>query len=347
VRTGAELQALVELLAPAAQTERRYVAYRNPSVNMNSAKIILFYVIISMTLLGCNSSGIIPSDAEDLNSGWHETSIEHGDMSRVFRFYIPESISENAEVVILLHGGTQSMDKLFRPNAGGTQEWQQIAEEEGFLLMVPNGTNNNTGSPTGDNQSWNDCRPQTQGNPDADDAGFIVSMLDWAAGRFAHESITLNLNRVFATGASNGGMMTYRLATEYPDKFIAGGAFIANLPDPTECAEATTPVPMIIVNGTEDPFMLYEGGSIIGGRGEVLSSESTRDYWIEVNQADSSNPIITEFEDLDPDDGSVVICEYYSSASDGADVHYCKVDGGGHTMPSINHPTIGRQNRDV
>ena len=89
---------------------------------MNSAKIILFYVIISMTLLGCNSSGIIPSDAEDLNSGWHETSIEHGDMSRVFRFYIPESISENAEVVILLHGGTQSMDKLFssqcRRNAG-------------------------------------------------------------------------------------------------------------------------------------------------------------------------------------------------------------------------------------
>lgn len=311
-------------------------------------KVQTFLVMIFLSVsYGCNSSGIVPSDSDILSFGWHETSIEHEDLDRVFRFYIPESITENPSVVVLLHGGTQSMDKLFRQNAGGTQEWQHIADDEGILLMVPNGTNNDTGSPEGDNQNWNDCRPESQGRADVDDSGFIVSMLDWASNRFAEDNISLNMNRVFVTGASNGGMMSFRLATEYPERFAATGVFIANLPDPSECSGANTPIPVMIVNGTEDPLMPYEGGSIIGGRGEVMSAEDTRDYWIEVNNADASNLEITQLPDLDPDDGSVVICEYYFAQESGAPVQFCRVEGGGHTMPSINHPTIGRQNRDV
>ncbi|ERP31749.1 alpha/beta hydrolase family esterase [Chitinivibrio alkaliphilus] len=311
-------------------------------------KVLQFLLLTVSALLicGCTSSGIVDSDS--LRFGWHEAVLEHQDLDREFRFYIPESVSKTPPVVVLLHGGSQNMDALFEPEAGGTQEWEHIADDEGVVLFVPNGTQGESGSPAEDSRNWNDCRPETQGKPGADDSGFILSMLDWAAAHFAGHDISLNMDRVFATGASNGGMMSYRLAREYPERFAAIGAFIANLPSPSECSGAHTPVPTLIVNGTEDIIMPFEGGSILGGRGKVMSAEATRDHWIDVNNADTSDPEITRLPDLDPDDGSVVICEYYRAEHFGAPVQFCRVEGGGHTMPSINHPiALGRQNRDV
>lgn len=279
--------------------------------------------------------------------GWHEGTLEHENLDRVFRFYIPRQITDEATVVVLLHGGTQSMDKLFRSNAGGTQEWKEIADEEGFLLLVPNGTNSDTGSPEGDSQNWNDCRPQELGRTDVDDVGFINALLDWTVNRFADETFSVDIKQTFVSGASNGGMMAYRLATELPDRVAAAAAFIANRPVPTECPDSA-PVPMMIVNGTEDRIMPYDGGSIINDRGEVISAEATRDYWISVNQANALNPKITQLTDRDPDDDSVIICEDYSASGSGAMVRFCTVKGGGHTMPSVEHGVIlGRQNRDI
>ncbi|MFB6272672.1 MAG: PHB depolymerase family esterase [Salinibacter sp.] len=254
-------------------------------------------------------------------------------------------------IVVVLHGGSQSMDAIFGSGAGGTQEWAQIDEEKGVLLLVPNGTNLDTGAPSGDKQSWNDCRPEERARRDADDVGFIAALLDWAAGRFANAQIALDTERTLVTVASNGGMMAYRLATERPGRVAAVAAFIANRPQPSECSKASDPVPMLIVNGTEDPLMPYEGGSIapsLGGLGTVASAEATRDYWVEINRADTTQRSVNQVPDRDPDDGSVLVCERDPPAtSRSAPVRFCRVEGGGHVMPSIEHRLQGRQNHDV
>jgi len=243
------------------------------------------------------------------------------------------------------------MHAIFSSGAGGTQEWTQIAEDEGVLLLVPNGTNLDTGAPSGDKQAWNDCRPGARARPDADDVGFVAAMLDWAADRFADTQIALATDRAFVTGSSNGGMMAYRLAIERPDRFAAAAAFIANRPQPSECPEAAVPVPMLIVNGTEDPLMPYTGGRIaaaLGGLGTVASAEATRAYWGTVNEADSTQRSVNPLPNRDPNDGSVVVCENDPPATTtGAPVRFCRVDGGGHLMPSIDHRLRGRQNHDV
>ncbi len=317
--------------------------------------ITLTTILAATALLtGCakRSSGITPLPEDSTAPGWHEGTLAHGGQERSFRFYIPRRMSERSSAVLLLHGGTQGMDELFRPNAGGTQAWPELADSHGFLLLVPNGTAPETGSPRGDNQRWNDCRSPSGGEvtgSTADDVGFLVALADWAERRFAVSP------RVLVTGASNGGMMAYRFATERPDRVARVAAFVANMPEGGECADPTRPVPILLVNGTADPLTPYAGGQVGGGeRGSVRSAEATRDIWRAANRADGPPTAIRTLPDVDPGDASTIVCESYPASALGAEVEYCRVEGGGHTMPSINYQLprwleriLGRQNHDV
>ena len=100
---------------------------------------------------------------------WRESSLRVGELTRWYRVYIPRSLSEKAPVVLLLHGGRQSMRRMFRSGAVATKEWADLAETEHFLLVVPNGTNA-SGDTRGDRQGWNDGRiVDSPVNPEVDD----------------------------------------------------------------------------------------------------------------------------------------------------------------------------------
>jgi len=312
-------------------------------------------VILALSFFGMSacggSSGIDPLPMDSSDPGWHEGQLQHEDMERAFRFYVPEVLPDNAPVIVLLHGGTQSMDAIFRPNAGGTNEWPVLAEEENFLLLVPNGTNAETGSPTGDNQVWNDCRTPSSDavtQSTADDVGFVMELADWMASRFPTDT-----ERLYVTGASNGGQMAYRLAIERPDRIAAIAAFIANFPIESECPSPTTPIPVFMANGTADPITPFDGGAT-EGRGSYASAPATRNAWASGNDVDTTRRTVTELPDRDPHDGSMVICEDDPAGEGGEAVRFCRVDGGGHSMPSRSHELrrfverlLGPQNHDV
>jgi polyhydroxybutyrate depolymerase len=195
-----------------------------------------------------------PVDAQRASiTGWQEsTVVQSGNVTRYFRYYVPSNLPKNAAVVILLHGGTQSMRKIFGANSGGTLAWQPLAETEKFLLVVPNGVSE-TGDTQGDRQNWNDCRPpvaSSRTRTTADDVGFIRQLVTWASTQYG-----IDRRRVYATGASNGGLMSYRLGIELNDQIAAVAAFIANLPAASECRNAARPIPIMMSNGTADPLM--------------------------------------------------------------------------------------------
>ena len=312
-------------------------------------------LFLALVLTGCGS-GSSSGNADPLaesngDSGWREGALAHNGLTRVFRYYVPQDLPEDPPTVVLLHGGTQNMDALFQSTAGGTNAWVPLAEAEKFVLLVPNGTDPETGSHTGDDLFWNDCRmPGTVDGPQsmADDVGFVMELDAWAQARLSADP-----DRFYVTGASNGGQMAFRLAIERPDRVAAIAAFIANLPVESECPEPSTPIPVFMMNGTEDPIIPFDGGDA-DGRGPFLSAPATRDVWSGVNHAESSARTVTELPDRDPGDGSVVICEDDSAGDEGAPVRFCRVEGGGHSMPSIEYPLsrlvkriLGPQNRDV
>ncbi|MDX1934455.1 MAG: PHB depolymerase family esterase [Capsulimonadales bacterium] len=258
-----------------------------------------------------------------------------GQTIRWFRVYVPKTLPDKAPVVVLLHGGGQSMRKIFQEAAGGTREWPRLAESEGFLLLTPNGTNPRTNDTKGDQQNWNDLRPvNSNRDSQADDVGFIRELLRWTETHYSMDS-----KRVYVTGASNGGMMTFRLLIEAPKLFAAGAAFIANLPeDRSQYVAPRRTTPLMIANGTKDPLVKWEGGNVAGNRGRTLSTDATVEWWTAANKTDTARKTTETLPDRDPGDGCRLHKTVYPAAPGGASVLFYRVEGGGHAMPSISHP---------
>jgi polyhydroxybutyrate depolymerase len=288
----------------------------------------------------------------ETSPGWHEFTLEHDGVQRYFRVYVPLKLNNRPDLVMLFHGGTQSMRKIFRARAGGTQEWTHLTNDNGFLLLVPNGVNLDTGDTEGDKQNWNDCRVAVNGDhsaSSADDVGFVNDLISWM---LAHYQI--NESRVYATGASNGGMMSLRLVTELGDKLAAAAVFIANQPVESDCIQAHTPVPLLMMSGTKDPLMRWDGGQIRGKGPVMMSAPATLDYWLGVNHADKDQVVTELLPDVDTSDDSMIIKNIYPAKSGGQPLWFYQVLGGGHTLPSKKHRVpfvarvlLGSQNRDL
>jgi len=280
--------------------------------------------------------GVARADAiSDAHSrGWHEHTIRVGGVRRWFRVYVPGRLPERSPAVVLLHGGTQSMRKIFGKQAGGTRAWLDLAEAEGILLLAPNGTHPRTGDPEGDCQSWNDLRPNdSRRQTPADDVGFIRGVLAWACKNFP-----IDTNRISVTGASNGGMMTFRLLIEMPWAFASGAAFIANLPEtdsPFPRPDRATP--LLIANGTQDPLVKWNGGEIPVRAGRTLSTDATLSWWLKANRADERQAVNRILPDLDPNDGCRIHTTLYPALPGGAPLFFLKIEGGGHAMPSKDY----------
>ena len=225
-----------------------------------------------------------------------------------------------------------------------------LADEHGFVLVLPEGRPD-PGEP--DAHHWNDCRTNVESTTvlsAEDDVGFIVGLIDEVS-----EAVSIDPDRVYATGASNGGMMTYRLAIEAGDRFAAVAAVIANLPDPSECEAVPAPIPILIMNGTDDPLIPFEGGCVAGDRcerGRVLPTAETIAFWIAVNGT-STEPSIERLPNRSWFDGSRVIVYTYPDEVGDADVVYVHIQGGGHTVPgfesisAVRQAVAGPKNRDI
>lgn len=259
-------------------------------------------------------------------------SISVGGVPRWFKIVRPTTYQPGAPMVILLHGGTGNMNKaLSRPNG---LEWQALARRHGFLLLAPNGTHGRTGDPAGTRQHWNDHR-QPSRDSGADDVAFLAALIDWAAA--THQVDTA---RVYVTGSSNGGMMTYRALLEAPNLFAGGAANIANLPAATPPGALTSrPVPLLIMNGTADRLMKWSGGPV-GARGQkdiVLSAPETRDWWAEHNLAVTSGPP-RALPDRAPDDGCRLYQQDFTASLGGAPLRVIVMKDGGHAPATLIRP---------
>jgi len=269
-------------------------------------------------------------------------------LQRVYGVYVPTGRPETAPLVFLLHGGGGSAQKTWNQEHG--RSWRALADEYGFVLVLPEGRPD-----PGDHDAhhWNDCRTGVESAAvlsTEDDVGFITRLLDMVG-----KAVSIDPDRVYATGASNGGMMTYRLAIEAGEQFAAVAALIANLPDPSECGTGSAPIPILIMNGTDDPLIPFEGGCVAGERcerGRVLSTEETIAYWIGVNGT-STEPTIEMLPNRSWFDRSTVIVYTYPSEAGDADVVYYHIQGGGHSVPGFEQASAARRavagpkNRDI
>lgn len=277
---------------------------------------------------------LIVTSASATAGSWQEHRVEVGGKSRLYQVYRPTNMREGAPAVMVLHGGGQSMRKVFGEQGGATLVWVDIAERDGVVLIAPNGTDRRTGNPFGDKQTWNDFRDQPSVK-NVDDVAFLRRVI-------VDETRALKLDpkRIYVTGASNGGMMTFRMLIEAPELFAAGAAFIANLPEGAQLLpRPSRPTPLMIVNGTKDPLVKWEGGIVARDeeRGATASTKETVAWWVAANRA---NPQVTRSEtmpDINRGDSCQITLDVHGANRNGAPVWLYTAIGGGHTMPSIRY----------
>jgi polyhydroxybutyrate depolymerase len=268
----------------------------------------------------------------------YSASIICGGLERTYSVHISSSYDKSrpTPLVIVLHGGGgtgQGMPKLTGFNA--------VADKENFVVVYPDGIEGH----------WNDGRGMQQYRTEIeniDDVGFISALID-------HLSNELNIDakRIYVTGISNGGMMTHRLGCELSQRIAAISPVASNVP--VNMASVWVPsraVPVLIINGTDDPLVPWDGGDIHFGLrtfGKVLSVADTVKFWTTKDQCPSL-PVVTQLPDKDPADGTKVRREIYGGCKDGVEVILYAVEGGGHTWPGglqyLPELLIGRTSRE-
>jgi polyhydroxybutyrate depolymerase len=272
---------------------------------------------------------------------------------RYWDYYVPDGLPPEAPVVVVLHGGGQNKDLLLDPtHVSPAKEWLQIADEDKVLIVIPNGVNVSTGLGTGTSLSWNDARSDNSTTSTKDDILFFNLLLDWVEANF-----DVSTHRIYFTGSSNGGLMSYRVAQEMSHRVAAVAPFIANKPALDAAGNPEFPISVAICNGQgETLYMPWAGGYVSGNvnAGTVISAPATRDYWVNFN-ACATTPQTTPYPNIDTAEGSTATRLLHTGGTDQTEVQLTVVFNGGHVIPSIEHqynPTnlaaqgLGIQNHD-
>jgi polyhydroxybutyrate depolymerase len=231
--------------------------------------------------------------------------VDVGNRRRLYLLYIPPGLTDEqaVPVVFAFHGLTRDPSQMQR-----TSGFNETADNNGFVVVYP-------GAVEG---SWS----YREDDPDfIDESAFIELIL-----LELNKIISVDPNRIYATGKSQGGVLAYRLACDMSDTFAA----IASVAGPMaySACEPTRAVSVLHIHGLDDYLIPFEGG----GRHQAPPVQEGIDNWVGFNNCTES---IVE---NDYDNGFTDTT--YSSCLDGTTVELYTVEGMDHIWPDFASETI-------
>jgi len=243
-------------------------------------------------------------------------------------------------VVVVLHGGLGDDDDTVALTFGKLNE---LAAADDFLVVYPQGIGGH----------WNDGRKvdryvaQREGVNDVD---FLTTLIDDLA-----QKRNVDPEAVFLLGVSDGAMMTHRFACERTNKLRGFAAIIGAMPYEVarrrwRCGKE--PLSALMINGTEDPIVPWDGGAVqFGGQklGRVLSAERTFSFWS--NHDGCKDVAVSKIPDFVSSDGTRIERHKATGCVGGTKVELFAVEGAGHTWPSgwqyLPENIIGPTSQDI
>lgn len=274
-----------------------------------------------------------------LVAGEQIRTIPVGQLQRRYRVHVPKRYdsANPTPVVVVFHGGGGNPESMVRLSGMNAK-----SEEAGFIVVYPYGS----GSDPERGLTFNGggcCAYAMQRN--IDDVGFTRAMLDDLA-----KVANVDADRVFATGLSNGGIMSHYVASELSDRIAAiapvGGPLMMDAPN------AKRPVSVIHFHGTGDEFAPFKGGFGKGATGskgvtDFKSVEHTIRSWVKANGC-KPEPEVVALPDK-ADDGMKCTRKTWNGGKDGSEVVLIEIENGGHTWPG-NEPIVamlGKSTKDI
>lgn len=279
------------------------------------------------------------------DSGLRTYPLAQQDTERTYALFVPGRPEEKTggvggssglPLVIALHGGHGNGKRL-----AARIGFNRLAEDNGFMVAYPDATG--TGH-------WNDGRHTTASG--LSDVDFIALLIEDIDRRFS-----LDRSRIYAVGISNGGSFAARLACEMTSTLAAIAQVVSTMStDLKSTCQPSEPIPVLLINGVEDPLVPWNGGELrksrqLGRGGSVVGSEDISDFWAKHNGC-RVKPPSKNVPDLDPEDGTRVTEQRFEDCESDAEVILYSVQGGGHTWPGTRprprlERIVGRTSQDI
>ncbi len=227
--------------------------------------------------------------------------------TRYYRIHIPSKLDTSIQPPLLL------AFHQFSDTARGMEKLTQLndyADREQFIVVYPQGR-------------WRTWKTDPIPN---DDTRFIEELIQFLVLEYR-----VDPGRIYATGASAGGMMIQAFAC-YSDKISAIAPVMGSMTQ--EHASQRKPIkniPVLIIHGTKDPVVPYDGGATHAGikKTTFLSAEENAKWWA-TQYGCQEEPLLKNYPDTNRDDNfTTEIFDFKCNPR----VMLYKVNGGGHTWP--------------
>ncbi|GAA2505510.1 alpha/beta hydrolase family esterase [Winogradskya humida] len=198
---------------------------------MTALKRAALLCLLALTPAACTPAAPPPAPPPGRTTG----TLTINGQERTFRLYRPATATKKAPLVVMLHGAAGTGRQ-----AEATYGWNATADRNGFIVAYPDGLH----------RTWNispDCCGAAA-RDNVNDIAFITALVAAIP--------STDPTRTYATGISNGAMLTYRLAcdtTLFAAIAPVAGTMINACPTPT-------PISLIHIHGTTDRTIPYAGG---------------------------------------------------------------------------------------
>lgn len=259
---------------------------------------------VAPTTSGLDTTTTVPPEVDET-----EVTLRHGGRDRGYLVVTPRGIDsgERLPTVVVLHGLGVNARAMSR-----TAEWRRAVERERFVAVFPQGVAD----------SWNMgpcCAPANLIG--TDDVGFLDTVVDELV-----ERPDVDADRMYLTGFSNGGVMTYAFACARPGRFaaiapMAGSNLTGCFPDP--------PVSLLHQHSDPDPVVPYHGGLSVG---RLVSAADFPD--VPESVADWAARAGCDSEPAERTDDDQVQHLRWHGCDGGVEVRLVRVPGRGHAWPN-------------
>lgn len=272
-------------------------------------------------------------------------------LEREYRLHLPVDYDQDtpASLVLAFHwyeGDAESMEYFTRMSPH--------ADEHGYAVVYPQSTSFE--SARGTITSWNDLTCSVSTGPEGptcsrditwpfppecgeprdcawctcnDDLAYVERLLDEL-----EDSVCIDLDRVYATGVSNGAMFVHRLGCDMADRFAAIAPVAGTLAKGFSCApSARTPISIMHLHGDRDRLIPSDGSE--GTNGHLLVPvQDVMDAWAGVESQECDN-----LETLYPtsrDGTQELACAQRANCATGAEVVSCTWKGNHDSSMTVN-----------
>jgi poly(3-hydroxybutyrate) depolymerase len=204
---------------------------------------------------------------------------------RYYVVYAPSGLGGNPPLVFNVHGYN-----IDGPLMRAITQMDKVADREKFIIVYPSALN----------KSWN--------MSGGDDLTFIVSIIDTIDARYH-----IDRNRVYATGFSQGGFISFLLGCKYSDVFAAIAPVSGML---NGTCTLKRPVPMFLKFGTNES---------VASVSQFMASVNS---WLKLDSCPSTPVVTRPYPSTNPK--SKVTRLSYGPCAQGSEVVVDTVAGGTH-----------------